>query len=121
MRHTRALALRGVQRTRIRDRGALISHTGDCALAGGRRGRRIGRAGLHGELRKSVGELRNSSEISFFVLVLVGEQKIRKPTFPGQEKREKGEYRETGRPRNRVFRLNLFINKFGLFMPPLNR
>merc|ERR1712185_329134 len=50
-----------------------------------------------------------------------GEQKIRKPTFPGQEKREKGEYRETGRPRNRVFRLNLFINKFGLFMPPLNR
>ena len=50
-----------------------------------------------------------------------GEQKIRKPTFPGQEKREKGECRETGRPRNRVFRLNLFINKFGLFMPPLNR
>ena len=36
MRHTRALALRGVQRTRIRDRGALIGHTGDCALAGGR-------------------------------------------------------------------------------------
>ena len=45
-----------------------------------------------------------------------GEQKIRKPTFPGQEKREKGECRETGRPRNRVFRLNLFINKFGCFV-----